>query len=160
ALTALAAKTDLMSERLVLTPHAREFKTLTSQPLPADEEGRARVAKEASAKLGHATLLLKGQTDIITDGRRVKLNATGHPAMSVGGTGDALAGVVSALLAKGMSPFDAARVGARLVGEAGERAARAKSWGLVATDVVEALPDVLRERLPRVQEILGKTPKE
>jgi NAD(P)H-hydrate epimerase len=67
----------------------------------------------------------------------------------VGGTGDALAGVVAALLAKGMTPFDAARLGARLTGEAGERAAAEKSWGLLATDVVEALPYVLASGLPK-----------
>lgn len=143
ALTALTERKDLLGPSVVVTPHAREFKNLAGREAPADPVARAEVAKNAAKELG-ATWLVKGPTDVVTDGARVKLNATGHPAMSVGGTGDALAGIVGALLAKRLAPFDAARVGARLCGEAGEVAADEKSWGLVATDVVEAIPRVLR----------------
>jgi NAD(P)H-hydrate epimerase len=148
AIAALAARRDLLSPRLVVTPHAREFLTLAGRPLPAEPDARAEAALAAAKELG-GTWLVKGPVDVITDGQRLKLNPTGHPAMSVGGTGDALAGVVAALLAKGMTPFDAARLGARLTGEAGERAAAEKSWGLVATDVVEALPTVLASALSK-----------
>jgi NAD(P)H-hydrate epimerase len=147
ALTALAERKDLVGPRTVLTPHAREFRTLTGRDAPTDPDGREKAALGAARELG-GTWLLKGPIDAIAEGERVKLNATGHPAMSVGGTGDALSGVVAALLAKGMAPFDAARVGARLTGEAGERAAAQRSWGLVATDVVEAIPAVLASVLP------------
>ncbi|HET6404172.1 MAG TPA: NAD(P)H-hydrate dehydratase, partial [Candidatus Thermoplasmatota archaeon] len=147
ALTALAERKDLLSRNVVLTPHAREFKTLTGRDLPPEAAERGAIAQEEARKSAAGAWLVKGPVDAITDGERLKLNATGHPAMSVGGTGDALAGVVAALLAKGLSPFDAARVGARLTGEAGERAAAEKSWGLLATDVVEALPHVLAARV-------------
>ena len=147
ALTALAERKELLSSNVVLTPHAREFKTLTARELPADPAERGAIAREETAKLGAGACLLKGPVDAITDGARVKLNATGHAAMSVGGTGDALAGVVGALLSKGLSPFDAARLGARLLGEAGERAVDRRSWGVVATDVVDAVAEVLRERV-------------
>jgi NAD(P)H-hydrate epimerase len=149
ALTAIADRKDLLSSRVVLTPHAREFRVLTGREVPIEAEKRAEVACEEAAKHPAGAWLLKGPIDVITDGARVKLNATGDPAMSVGGTGDALAGVVGALLAKGMTPFDAARVGARLTGEAGALAAAEKSWGLVATDVVEALPTMLARHVPR-----------
>jgi len=147
ALTAIAERKDLVTARTVLTPHAREFRTLTGRDLPGDDDGREKAALSAAQEFGGAWLV-KGPVDAVSDGERVKLNATGHPAMSVGGTGDALSGVVGALLAKGMTPFDAARVGARLVGEAGERAAARKSWGLLATDVVEAIPEVLAAVIP------------
>ena len=147
ALAALAQRKDLLHAGLVLTPHKKEFHTLAGRALPDDPEERGEVARQAAAEHG-GTWLVKGPTDVITDGKRVKLNATGHPAMSVGGTGDALAGVVGCLLAKGMTPFDAARLGARITGEAGERAAARASWGLVATDVVDALPSVLAAALP------------
>lgn len=147
AITAVAQRRELLSPSTLLSPHAREFKTLTGLTLPADAEARAEMARGAAEKSGGATWLVKGPVDIITDGLRVKLNATGHPAMSVGGTGDALAGVAGALLAKGLVPFDAARLAARLVGEAGERAVAEKSWGLMATDVVEALGPVLATRV-------------
>jgi NAD(P)H-hydrate epimerase len=148
ALAALAQRRDLLSPTTLLTPHAREFKTLTGLTLPQEPEARGEMAR-AAAERGdaRATWLVKGPVDVVTDGRRLKLNATGHPAMSVGGTGDALAGAVGALLAKGLAPFDAARVGARLVGEAGERAAARMSWGLVATDVVDALAPTLADRV-------------
>lgn len=152
ALAALAPRRDLLHPGVVLTPHRKEFATLTGRELPADPEARAEAARAVAAELG-GTWLVKGPVDVVTDGRRVKLNATGHPAMSVGGTGDALAGVVGCLLAKGLAPFDAARVGARITGEAGERAAEHRSWGLVATDVVEALPSVLARALPDVRAI-------
>lgn len=147
ALAALAERKDLLGPHVVVTPHAADFRLLTGRELPRDPMARAEAAK-AAAKESRATWLVKGPVDVITDGERLKLNPTGHPAMSVGGTGDALAGVVGCLLAKGMKPFDAARLGARLVGEAGERASAARSWGLVATDVVEAIPSVLVQALP------------
>ena len=147
ALTALSDRRDLLTRNVVLTPHAREFRTLTQRDLPTEPDARAAIAHEEARKAGAGAWLLKGPVDVITDGERLKLNPSGHPAMSVGGTGDALAGVVGTLLAKGLSPFDAARVGARLTGDAGALAAQEKSWGLVATDVVEALPAILRARL-------------
>lgn len=143
ALTALADRKDLLTPNVVLTPHAREFRTLTQRDVPTEPQKRAELVREEARRHHAGAWLLKGPVDVVSDGERVKLNATGHPAMSVGGTGDALAGVVGALLAKGMTPFDAARVGARLTGEAGALAAGEKSWGLLATDVVEALPAAL-----------------
>lgn len=152
ALTAVADRKDLLTPRAVLTPHAREFRTLTQRDVPGEAVKRAEVVRDEARKHHAGAWLLKGPVDVVSDGERVKLNATGHPAMSVGGTGDALAGVVGALLAKGMAPFDAARLGARLTGEAGALAAAEKSWGLVATDVVEALPAVLVRHVGREPE--------
>lgn len=149
ALAALAERKDLLHGGVVLTPHAREFRTLTGHELPKDPEPRGELARKVAAELG-GTWLVKGPVDAITDGKRLKLNASGHPAMSVAGTGDALAGVVGCLLAKGMTPFDAARLAARLVGEAGARAAAERSWGLLATDVVEALSATLPPARPRL----------
>ena len=149
ALTALSERKDLLAPNVVVTPHAREFKNLAQRELPLEPmDARAEAAKGAAKELG-ATWLVKGPWDVITDGDRVKLNTAGHPAMSVGGTGDALAGTVGALLAKGMTPFDAARLAARILGDAGELTARDKGWGLVATDVVEAIPSVLVRALTR-----------
>lgn len=148
ALIALSEKPELLGPNVVVTPHAREYEILTGEklPPPLDVEARVEAAQRAAQKT-RATFLVKGPVDVVTDGRRVKRNATGHPAMSVGGTGDALAGIVGALLAKGLTPFDAARLGAWISGRAGELAAAEKSMGLLATDVVEAIPAVLREGL-------------
>jgi NAD(P)H-hydrate epimerase len=144
ALAALAEAPELLGPNVVVTPHAREFEVLFGEalPPPSDIEARAEVASRHARKT-RATILVKGPVDIVADPDRVKRNATGHPAMSVGGTGDALAGIVGCLLAKGLRPFDAARLGAYISGRAGEIAAEEKWMGLVATDVVDAIPRVL-----------------
>lgn len=147
AIAAIAEKRDVLSPSVLVTPHKREFRTLVGRDVPNDEAKRPEAARAAAAEL-KCNILLKGPVDVITDGERVKESETGHPAMSVGGTGDAVAGVAGALLAKGLSPFDAARLTAYWVGKAGEVAVREKSYGLLATDVVEALPAVLRTHLP------------
>ncbi len=143
AIPALAAKPELVREGVLVSAHAREFESLTGDRLPEALDARAALASAHAMKRG-AAFIVKGPTDVIAAGERVKFNATGHPAMSVAGTGDVLAGVATALLAKHMRPFDAGRVAAYMTGKAGEIAADESSFGLVATDVMEALPRVLR----------------
>ena len=67
--------------------------------------------------------------------------------MTVGGTGDVLAGIIGALLSKGVEPFNAIRIAAFLNGEAGNEAFNKKSYGLLATDVIEEIPSVLKRYL-------------
>ncbi len=119
----------------ILTPHRGEFERLGG----GNPEDLARI-------MG-ATVLLKGASDTITDGARTRINRTGTPAMTGAGTGDVLAGCVASLLCKGMDPFDAACLGAYICGKAGERAFGSKSYGLIATDVIDSVPTVLREGL-------------
>ncbi|HVL47056.1 MAG TPA: NAD(P)H-hydrate dehydratase [Candidatus Thermoplasmatota archaeon] len=146
AISALADRRDLLWPGALVTPHGREFRILTGEDAPADLDKRAERVRLAAADL-NASLLLKAPVDVVSDGVRVKLNRTGHPAMSKGGTGDALAGIAGALLAKGLTPFDAGRLAAWISGKAGERAVAEKSYGVLATDVVEAIPGVLRDAL-------------
>src|SRR6266581_2335842 len=136
----------LVGKRAVITPHSREFQTLTGKVLPDAPEERAEIVREAAKAFG-ATILLKGHVDIVTDGTRVKFNYTGNPGMTVGGTGDVLCGVVTGLMSKGMSPFDAARLGAFANGYAGDLAFKVKSYGLTSVDVAENLGRVLAEFL-------------
>src|SRR5947199_325261 len=136
----------LLGKRAVVTPHSREFQTLTGKPLPDAPEERAEPVREAAKALG-ATILLKGHVDIVTDGTRVKFNYTGNPGMTVGGTGDVLCGVVAGLMSKGMPPFDAARLGAFVNGCAGDLAFKIKSYGLTSVDVADNLGRVLAEFL-------------
>src|SRR3989449_74163 len=136
----------LVGKRAVITPHSREFQTLTGRALPDAPEERAEIVREAAKAFG-ATILLKGHVDIVTDGTRVKFNYTGNPGMTVGGTGDVLCGVVTGLMSKGMSPFDAARLGAFTNGYAGDLAFKVKSYGLTSVDVADNLGRVLAEFL-------------
>lgn len=132
-LTAIAGMR--LNGNAVLTPHHGEFARLGG----GDPEDVARA-------MG-ATVLLKGAEDVISDGSRTRVNRTGTPAMTGAGTGDVLAGCVSALLSKGMSAFDSACLGAYICGTAGERAFADRSYGLIATDVIDEIPTVLREHL-------------
>ena len=97
---------------LVFTPHAREYEVLTGNKLPDDVEERASAVQKSARKLG-VTILLKGSTDVISNGAEVKLNFTGNAGMTVGGTGDVLSGIVGGLLAMGTEPFRAAAAGDR-----------------------------------------------
>lgn len=128
----------------VITPHAGEFKKLTGKSVPEEDlDKRRNMVKEAASRL-KMTILLKGPTDVISDGSFVKLNRVHHEAMTVGGTGDVLTGVVAGMIAQKAAPFAAARIGAFSVGVAGNLAFEEKNYGLLATDLIEKLPFVLR----------------
>jgi NAD(P)H-hydrate epimerase len=147
ALKALSEKpTLLMGKRSVLTPHAGEFAILTGRELaePSNIEERMEQVKEASKRLG-TTILLKAHEDVISDGERLKVNFTGNPGMTVGGTGDVLSGIVGAFLVWGADPFRAACAGAFVSGKAGDLAKLEKGYHIVATDVVEKVPSVIKE---------------
>ncbi|MFB6110732.1 MAG: NAD(P)H-hydrate dehydratase [Halodesulfurarchaeum sp.] len=124
----------------ILTPHRGEFRELGGDPA-SDREDWAESAAAVAADLGQ-TLLLKGPHDVVTDGERTRINRTGNPGMTVGGTGDVLAGVVSAMYAA-LDPVPAAALGAYLTGTAGDGAATGRDGGLVATDLLETLPGAL-----------------
>lgn len=126
---------------LVCTPHQGELRTMGGET-SNDWETRAELATAFAADLGH-TLLVKGPYDVVTDGDTTRVNRTGNPGMTVGGTGDVLAGAVGALLAR-QPPVAAAAIGAYVNGLAGDLAVDARGYGLVATDLIDRLPETLR----------------
>jgi len=134
----------------VITPHAGEFKRLFGIELSKDYEERGRIVKE-KAKEYKVTILLKGKYDIISNGEEVVINKTGSPAMTVGGTGDVLAGLVGGLMAKGIDPFIASVFGAYVNGLAGERLYQRLGLHITATDLINELPYVLKE-FDRIEE--------
>ena len=136
----------LVGKKVVLTPHSREFQTLTGKALPDSPEERAPVVREAAKNLG-ATVLLKGAVDIVSDGARLKFNYTGNPGMTTGETGDVLCGVTAGLIAKGLTTYDAARLAAFTNGAAGDLAFEEKSYGLTSVDVANNLGRVLAKFL-------------
>ena len=97
------------------------------------------------AKKNACILLLKGHDTLITDGIRVKVNPTGNPGMATGGMGDVLSGITGAFLAQGTEPYLAAVAGAYVHGRAGDRVAKEKGFHMVASDLIDMLPAVLRE---------------
>jgi NAD(P)H-hydrate epimerase len=135
----------------VLTPHRGEFRALTGIDLPSDRgtlEEQIRSVREA-AKGFDCTILLKGPIDIVSDGERVKLNSTGNPFMTVGGTGDVLSGIVGCFLAQGVGPMAAAAAGAFLNGYLGDALLRGGRAPLLPTDMIEEIPKALNELVPR-----------
>jgi NAD(P)H-hydrate epimerase len=123
----------------IYTPHAGEYARIAGTTLPDDTIGRARMVKKAGIR---GTVMLKGPTDIITDGTRVRFNRTGDPAMTVGGTGDVLAGVAGALLCH-LPAFEAACIAAYVCGKAGESVAAERGSGMLASDIVDRIPAIL-----------------
>lgn len=125
----------------ILTPHAGEYKNLFGE-LPADPEERTKHVT-GSAKKVNATILLKGPVDIISNGAVTKYNRTHNPGMTVGGTGDVLAGITGALSAR-TEAFTAACAAAFLSGLAGNLCRDEKGYSFTASDVLEKIPDAIK----------------
>lgn len=128
----------------ILSPHVGEFSRLTGVASDQIPSRRRDLAREFAAKHG-VVLILKGHGSVVTDGSRVAINPTGNPGMATGGTGDVLTGLLAAICAQGLPPFDAARLAAHVHGLAGDIVARAGSEiSLIASDLVAALPAAWR----------------
>lgn len=139
---ALAAVPDVETEAAcILTPHRGEFEHLCGEPA-SDRDGWESAVQRLADSLEH-TILLKGPEDVITDGNRTRINRTGNPGMTVGGTGDVLAGVTGAMFAT-VDPVPAGSLGAYLTGRAGDLAAAERDGGLLASDLLETLPVALQ----------------
>jgi NAD(P)H-hydrate epimerase len=106
--------------------------------------------QKTSASL-NAVVLLKGRVDIVSDGKRFKLNFTGNPGMTVGGTGDVLTGVVGAFLAQRVYPYDAAVAGAFVNGAAGDYVFQEKGAHMVASDLINWIPHVLNDPMDHLK---------
>ena len=128
----------------LLTPHPGEMKRLFA----SDQESRAKTATKFCDRFP-VTLLLKGSRTIVAErGRPLSYNTTGNPGMATGGMGDVLTGVCAGLLGQGLSPYDAARIGAWLCGRAAEIAVfngNHSEQSLLPRDIVDHLGDAFKE---------------
>ena len=123
----------------IITPHAGEFARLTGLAVEEIQSHRAEHAAEFATK-HQIIVVLKGQNTVVTDGQRVAINTTGNSGLATGGTGDVLTGVITAALAQGMAPFEAARFGVHLHGLAGDLAAgECGKPGMIASDLLHFL---------------------
>jgi NAD(P)H-hydrate epimerase len=140
---------------LVVTPHLGEMSRLTGLSATELEARRIDYAREW-AERWNAVVVLKGAPTVTADrDGRATVNSTGNPGLATAGTGDVLAGVIAALLAQGLEPYDAARLAVFVHGAAGDAAAATLGvLGMSASDVVEELPRALvaleqvRDRAP------------
>ena len=145
AIHAISKKPGIISGKpFLITPHTYEFFILTGREVyKLPEEEKIKAVLEEAARL-KTTILLKGRTDIISDGKEVALNKTGGPFLTVGGTGDTLAGICGAILARGINAFETAQAAAFINGLAGEIAFKKLGEGLVATDLINSIPEVIK----------------
>lgn len=147
AIHAVALKPEILkNKKAVITPHIKEFEILTGEKVLPNIYDRSKKVKKWAKKLG-VTILLKGYVDVISDGDKIVLNKTGSPFMTKGGFGDTLAGICGAILARGISPFESACASAYINGKAGELASQKYGEGVLASDIFEFIPRVIKKVL-------------
>lgn len=145
ALKALPENLAILKKKpIVLTPHKGEFKIVFGDVLKEKWQDQIQIVLEKTKKHS-CSVILKGKYDIISNGQKYKINRTGHEGMTVGGTGDVLAGILGAICAVNSNLFRAACAASYLTGKAGEFAAEDFGNSLLATDVIEKIPEVLAQ---------------
>lgn len=143
-------------EDIILTPHIFEFKSFfgINEDLKLDidsfefkkvDDNITEFQKITRQIKG--TVVVKGQYDLILSGTKFKINKSGNAGMTVGGTGDALAGICAGLLTQNLSSFDSASLGAFINGLAGDEAYKVKGNGFSATDLVSYIGSVIKDGL-------------
>ncbi len=147
-LNALQGEVEVLRGRqvpVVITPHPGEMARLIGKSVEEVQADRINIARQTAEEWG-VTVVLKGnKTVIATPQGEVYVNITGNPGMATAGSGDVLCGMITGLIAQGLKPHQAAFAGVFLHGRAGDLAAQARGQrGMVAGDLLAALPDVLR----------------
>lgn len=151
ALTLLSRHTEWLAQRespTVLTPHPGEAARLAGTSTSEVQSDRIQVARDLAEQMG-VVVVLKGAGTVVAgfDGG-LALNRVATQALSKGGTGDVLTGVISALIGMGLVPEAAARLGVWLHGKAGQLVAERRGvHGLTATDLLEAIPEAVQFRV-------------
>lgn len=134
---------DILRKRTsptILTPHLGEFARIYG-PITGKKQDFAL----AAAKDLNAIILLKGHNSVITDGQTLYVNTTGNPGMAVGGCGDLLAGIITAMLGFGITPLESAAYGAWLHGASGDICRRKiGEYGMLPSDMIYVLPQLLK----------------
>ena len=152
-LTALAQRPELAAGAkvpLVLTPHYGEMARLLQLDVTAVMANPLAVARQAAARLKQV-VVLKGAPTVIADpSGRAWINTTGNAGMATAGSGDVLTGLVAGLMAQGLRPLDAARLGVYLHGLSGDLAAAVRTeYCLLAGDLITWLPQAYQHLMER-----------
>ena len=143
-------------EDIILTPHIFEFKSFfkVGDDLKLDigsydfNKVDENITKfQQITRNIKATVVIKGEYDLILSGNRFKINKSGNAGMTVGGTGDALAGIATSLLSQGLSSFDSASLATFINGLAGDEVYNIKGNGFSATDLVSYIGSVIKNGL-------------
>ncbi len=128
----------------VITPHPKELSRLLKVDVEEINENREQYAIFAAKKF-NSVVLLKGHNTVVTDGSHIYINKTGNSALAKGGSGDVLTGIISGLLAQGLSPIEATIKGAYIHGLTGEIASKDLSeYCVLASDLINYLPKIIK----------------
>ena len=120
----------------------RLWATQSRTPAPNDRETLTQIFAQETK----ATVILKGAGTVVSNGTHTYINDTGNPGMATAGSGDVLTGIIAALLGQGLSPLDASIIGVYVHGLAGDlAAAQTGPISLIATDILDALPQALQQ---------------
>jgi NAD(P)H-hydrate epimerase len=130
-------------EMAILTPHPLEMARLLGCKVEEINDDRYSTAKKLAQKL-KCVVVLKGASSVVYAGNCGFVNSTGNPFMATGGAGDALSGILAALVAQGFSPLEAACTGTFLHGAAGDYAHESSGSFIIASDIIAAIPRVAR----------------
>ena len=134
----------IKGKNVVVTPHSGEFYRLFGEELPSEKKNHVKFIEKVAKKYS-VTILLKGQTDIISDGKRTFQNSkTESSAMTVGGTGDVLSGIISGLLTRNRNSLESAAIAAYLNGLCGKYVQKEIGVHMIASDLINALPYVAK----------------
>ena len=143
-------------EDIILTPHIFEFKSFfnveNDLKLDIDSYDFKKVDENITqfqhiARQIKGSVIVKGQYDLILSGTKFRINKTGNAGMTVGGTGDALSGIATSLLAQGLGTFDSSCLAVFINGLAGDEAFKVKGNGFSATDLVSYIGSVIKNGL-------------
>ena len=133
----------IKGKNVVITPHSGEFERIFGEKIPSNKKTRISTL-EKLAKKNSITILLKGQDDIITDGVMTLINSKKTPAMTVGGTGDVLSGIVASMLSRNRNVLESTASAAFLNGQAGKIIQKQFGTHMIASDLIDVLPLVAK----------------
>jgi NAD(P)H-hydrate epimerase len=133
----------LSDKNVVVTPHAGEFKRLFGD-LPSNSKKERISLVEKNAKDNGVTVLLKGSTDVISDGKKTYLYTKKIPAMTVGGTGDVLSGLTAGMLAKNRNSLESAAAATFINGLAGMAVQKKLGLHMTSMDLLDEIPNVMK----------------
>ncbi len=145
AIYAVAKKPEILHERpFLITANLNEFFVLTGEKVEGlSTEQRIEIVHKKASEL-KTTILLKGSTDVISNGKEVAVSKIGSPYLTVGGAGDVLAGICGGLIAKGVSIFTAAQAGAYINSTVGQLLEKELADSLMATDIINNIYRVIK----------------
>jgi len=133
----------LANKNVVVTPHAGEFKRLFGDIPPNTKNERIKLVESKAKEFG-ITVLLKGATDIVSNGTTTYLNEKKTPAMTVGGTGDVLSGLVAGLLSNNRNSLESAAAATFINGLAGKSAQKRLGLHMTSMDLLDEIPSVMK----------------